>query len=225
LPSNNELPSAGARPAADMRPAPRVFAPQTVPQGRKPWTPPGPGAFARLPIWVIVTGAAGILLIGGFLIALGISAVGRKPATEEPIGAAGGAATESTLLTGRDPDHPLASRAGRLYKGGEVPRSPDKWYVVVFATPAINAKPEDSTAYKHAQFLAEHGVDVSIEAVKDGNQMWYWVVSAKGASSAAAANSFLAQIRKIGDQMSLGAWKGAYARQGLSQKGSESPPR
>jgi hypothetical protein len=199
--------TARVRPAAANSPAtapvPRVLVPPTAENGRKAWMPPRPGSWARGPLWLIIGGAAVLLMVGGGGAIL-LSRSGGKtaipstgPATVEPI--------------------PI----------GGVTRSADLYYVVVYQTPAGNLKPTESVAYKHAKFLVDHGIGVSLERVDlplggagSRTESWYWVVSVKGFASLTEAKPYRDNIVNIGDALGPGVWKGAYARKGLSSSGT-----
>jgi hypothetical protein len=140
-----------------------------------------------------------------------------------PRGAGNGGGGGTTLAatntaTGRG----AATAAARVHDGGTVARAKDLYYVVVYTMPAGNVEPMKSTAYKQAQYLADHGVEVSIERVEqpvrgtNRTESWYWVVTVKGYASATEAKPVRDDIVKIGDQLSPGAWKNALARNGLS---------
>jgi hypothetical protein len=190
-----------ARSGAAGSPAPQVLVPPTMDPGRKTWVPPRPRTSSRVPLWALVTGGAVLLII-----VCGVALLIKSWGKSTPVN---------------------TSTAPQAHEGGTVARSANLYYVVVYTTPAGNSKPTESAAYKNARFLEEHGVDVSIERVDQpvggaGNRTegWYWVVTVKGFATATEAKPFRDAIVKIGDQMSLGAWKGAYARNGLSSPGA-----
>ena len=207
-----------------------VLIPPTVGPGRKTWVPPRPGTFARVPLWAIgfVMAAVLLLIVGGAVLvgkmkSRGAINPGKGGGTTTVAGVTTNAATSTERGRG------VAAALAKVHDGGTVARSKDLYYVVVYTTPAGNVEPKKSTAFKHAQFLADHGVDVSIERVElpvrgatNRTESWYWVVTVKGYGSATEAKPDRDDIVKIGDQLSPGAWKNAYARNGLSMS-AEAP--
>jgi hypothetical protein len=195
------------RPAGSVAPATQVLIPPTMDPGRKTWAPQRPGMVSRVPWRAVGTlGVVLLMIVGG---AVWISHYSRKVAP----------ATRANLVE-------------RLHDGGSVARSKDLYYIVVYQTPAGTLKPAESPAYKHAKFLADHGEDVSIERLElavsgasGRTESWYWVVSVKGFASATEAKPYRDQIVKIGDQMSPGVWKGAYAQNRLSMVTGPGAPR
>jgi hypothetical protein len=75
-------------------------------------------------------------------------------------------------------------------------------------------------AQSSADFLAQHGVEVSIERVSVRNELWSMVVSVEGFRSNTLAQPTLKKIQAIGNQMSPNAWKDAHASNGLSSPGA-----
>jgi hypothetical protein len=209
----------------------RVFAPQTMAQNRKAWTPSRPGTFARIPLWTLIAGAVGLVVVIVVVVIIGKYAMKGKTAQTPPVAETGGVSalsggTRSTIgFGGRNGNTGAGSRLARIHNAGEVTRTLGQYYIVVYTTPTSNTKPEDSVAYAHAKFLADHGVDCSIETVLKSGQMWYWVVTVQGLPNAKTADAQLNQIKKIGDQMKRGVWNGAFPANNLSSQGSEGPVR
>ena len=203
---------------------PRVFAPQTVAQSRKGWTPARPGTFARLPMWTLIAGAAGVVAVIVLAVMVGKYATRTKDASSSASVAEtrGVVATRSTISFGRGATAASAPvpHVARIYNAGEVTRTQGLYYIVVYTTPTKNTKVEESVAYTHAKFLRDHGIDCSVETVLVRNQMWYWVVTVQGLPSATAADAQLSQIKKIGDQMKQGVWNSAYPSKDLASQGS-----
>jgi hypothetical protein len=220
-PKKDDLP-----PTPEAPPTPRVFAPQTMAQSRKGWTPPRPGTFARIPLWALIAGAVSVVtLIVVVVIISKYATKGKTAQTQEVAETDGMSGLPGSRTTGRSGNAGGGSRLGRIHKAGEVTRTLGQYYIVVYTTPTNNAKPEDKVAQKHAEFLADHGIDCSIETVLTRGQMWYWVVTVQGLPDATAARAQLNQIKEIGDKMKRGVWNGAFPANNLSSQGSESPVR
>jgi len=158
MPSNSPPQRDEKKPAGP--PAPRVFAPQTYAQDRKAWSPPRPGAFARLPMWAIVSGGAGLVILVCVIV---IAAEGRGKTP--PLGgntAATAAAgrglipSTQTLAVGRGAaSAPGPVLPGKVYEGGIVAHLPERYYIIVYSTPS------QTVVQKNAEFLAAHGADIN----------------------------------------------------------------
>lgn len=222
-------PAATAAPAA--APSPRVFAPQTYAQDRKPWTPPRPGAFARVPAWAIISGLAGLGMVVILIVIIGRH-LGKAPphgsgpetpATRGLVATQTGGATIYQTPGGGAGSAPALvpsppTPTGRVYDGGTVQRSSDLYYIIVYSTPSQTA------AQESANFLAQHGVNVSIERVSVAsdarNPIWHMLVSVEGFRTNTLAQPTLKKIQQIGNQMSPNAWKDAHASNGLTSPGA-----
>ena len=88
--------------APALSPPPSVIAPQSAP--RRPWTPPKPGSFARMPAWVIVSMISGIILVICLIVAV-IQNRHRATATQTS-SATSGAASPEPSPTSANPDAP-----------------------------------------------------------------------------------------------------------------------
>ncbi len=89
-------------------------------------------------------------------------------------------------------DEPVESAT--VHGPSTVARTSDLFYVMISSTPT------PSVAQKNAEFLAHHGIDVSIEIVAGpgGKGRWFKIISVKGFPTMVAAESFRKQIVQIG---------------------------
>jgi hypothetical protein len=186
---------------------PRIFAPQMYAQQRRPWVQPRPGAFARLPGWVLGSGAAAVVLIIVSIVfianrqhktAVAASPVeGRSAVTGAvvPPVSQREAATPvvQAVNSNRSPAAPVPTAAlpavVKAYGPGEVDRHYDLFYVIIASTPSKDV------AEKNAQFIAGKGVAVSIEVDKKG---MLHLVSVDGFPSISAAQALRTKIVEIG---------------------------
>jgi hypothetical protein len=85
-------------------------------------------------------------------------------------------------------------REGKVYGPGVVKHSPELYYLMISSTPTA------SVAQKNAEFLAKHGVDVSIEIVgsANGKTRWYKLISVQGFPTLVEAEPFRKKIVAIG---------------------------
>jgi hypothetical protein len=176
-------------------PAPRVFAPQTYAQDRKPWSPPRPGAFARLPMWAIVSAVA-VLAILVCVVVFIAQGLGKTP------------------RNGNNTPPPVVVQPGKLYEGGTVARSQERYYIIVCSTPA------QTVAQNNAGLLLANGIDCSIERVSEGNVLMFMLVSVQGFSSNTEAQLFLKKIQEIGNRANPNPFKDARPRNGLTSPGT-----
>jgi hypothetical protein len=212
---------------AEPEAAPRVFAPQTAAQGGgKGWTPPRPGSFARVPGWVLGSAIGGVVLVVCVIVFMvyrsnkSASAVppagphvnrGNIPSGTMPDGGAAGRAGGAgaggrggaSLLPPpmQQPTGSPQGAAGRngggeagghVFEPGTIVRTSDLLYIVIASTPSADV------ARRNAEFIAAHGVDVSIETRYSNNNLIYTLVSVQGFPTHAAAEPLRARIVEIG---------------------------
>jgi hypothetical protein len=206
-------------------PAARVFAPQTHAQDRSAWSP-RPGAFARLPVWVMVSAAAVVLLIGIGILTLARNLASNPPTATAPAVPGGSAATGVTMQRGSTP--PPAPQK-MLFMPGEFPHSPEKYYIVIYTTPTQVVSGEvrvSQVALDYAKWLAGHGIAVSIENMQPqpNGPYFNWIVSAFGLSTATSANQYRDHIAKTGDALKKGVFRSAIVRNGLASPGTVAEP-
>ncbi len=212
----------------------RLFAPQTMDQSNRPrqaWAGQHKRRMARAPKWAVLGGLAlAVLLIA--LVALGIwyargrastNSGGRSAPQQETQNAGDGMGSAAVPLlppSGGRPTMPMPASpaaqggsdqtpvspepdvppvAGKVYGPRTVTRAPELYYVVISSTPAA------SVAQKNAEFLAAHGIDVSIEIVAGpggggANTRWFKIISVQGFPSVVAGEPYRKRIVLIGHQ-------------------------
>ena len=223
---------------------PKVFAPQTHAQDRKPWSPPRPGAFARIPGWVLLSGLAGIIFVVCCIVWL---ANHRNTAIAHPQGSGTSDIAGSPNGTGNPvqgplipypgshlpghrvdqgpppmvgsdiPPGPVAGRTGQVYQPGTVPYSADQYYIIICSTPSEKVARDD------ADFLASKGVDIAIERDDSRGKRWYVLIYARGFPSNIAAVETRNRIVQLGNQLSKNAWNDARIANGLSNPNAPAP--
>jgi len=196
----------------------KPFAPQTHAQGmgfRAGWTPPR-GALARLPIWGIAAGAAAVVILICLLIVM-IKGGKGAPQNAAASGNDGvkqgvppnpgreGAGNGQSLIPQHIPDAPnnrgpapgkttpppVPENAGpaRAFEPRQIARSPDLYYVLIAQTP------EREIAERNAKFIAQNGVDVSIEILRG---KIYALISVQGSRTLEEGEALRAKIVQIG---------------------------
>jgi hypothetical protein len=191
----------------------RVFAPQTMSQGmaRRDWNSSSKLRLARTPGWVLGAAAIGAALLLLLIVwALwphkavekaasstgGPSAAGGSTYTSRSNGASQGSAANNSAAKQavQQTANNVPPAKGQVYKGGTVNRSPELYYIWIASTPT------EKIAQKNAEFLAAHGIDVSIEILelKKTKSFLYVIISVNGFSTNEAAEPYRAKIVQIG---------------------------
>jgi hypothetical protein len=202
---------------------------------------------ARIPPWAIIAGAAGVFTLLALILFLALH--GRhKPTPTFPTGVDLHSSTTGTFslqngssqpptpgdtrapqallppkytpptLTPTDTDTdtgaPDTAEPGKVFGPGTVERDPKLYYIVIASTPSA------SIAQKNADFLANHGIDVSIEKRNSpsGHTSLFTLISVKGFPTLTEAESYKKKIVLIGHQHPdfvkyRKVWDDAYAAQ------------
>jgi hypothetical protein len=160
-----------------------------------------------MPYWVLVSGLMGVIVVVVCVILLARphnnGAAANTGNTDTPTTrnapARGGllppsGSTVPQSRTIEDTPRSAQDQHGQVYEGGRVQRAYEKFYVVLGGTPS------QSYANNQAQFLADHGVDVSVEYGRkvDEPGPLYHVVSVQGFPSRTAATKFRDHIVDLG---------------------------
>ncbi len=214
-------------PSKPARPNPvRIFAPQTMSQSAIPSRRGGTSGTAgdsyrrngRIPLWALIMAVALLLLIVITVVAAIYTWTKSRQAPSVNHAAPSAQSSQQTdnvilpptasLLPPSVPVRPpvnntpvpgntadAASAKGSVYGPGVIQRSSDLYYVIITQTPTA------SVAQKDADFLADHGIDVSIEITSPGpggKGYWYRLVSVQGYPTLVTANPFRKKIVLIG---------------------------
>ena len=195
---------------------------------RSPWSPPRPGAFARLPTWIIVTMVAGLFIVGALIIWM------AKHRDARPVAQS---STSSNIQ--QTPPQPSGNNLSPL-RGGSILPPPvsdvQPGPLNIGPSPALNINPNgqqppltqqvghfygpgvasrtadkfyiiiastqsSTVAEKNGRFLASYGVDVSMETHDIGKNRWYVLMSVDGFSSHEAAEPLRKKAVDIGHEL------------------------
>jgi hypothetical protein len=98
-----------------------------------------------------------------------------------------------------NPNPDSVNLGASVHTAGTVTYSPDLYYITICSTPSRDI------AERNAKFLADHGIDVSIEvtAVASDNQAIYAILTAQGFKSQSDAKSEATRIKAIGQQLAV----------------------
>jgi hypothetical protein len=213
---------------------------------RRPWMGQQKRMMARTPPWAIAAGVAGVVIVV-VLIAWIFLHNYRKPTVASTSGVDLGSRRSnssyslergsSQTLTpgdahllpapgsilqraptplgpgpGPDPGEVQTDAPGKVYGPSEVTRDAKLLYVIIASTP------EADVAKRNAEFLAQNGVDVSIELLKGphGNSSLFTLISVKGFPTHTEADAYKKRIVMIGHKTpdfvkTRKAWDDAYA--------------
>jgi hypothetical protein len=104
------------------------------------------------------------------------------------------------------------TEGGHVWRPGELAgsRTSDRYYIIVASTP------DSSIAERNAIWIADHGVDVSIETTIQNGKVMYRIISAEGFKSVSDAKSLIDTIVQIGRKTpeykkTHRAWDDAFA--------------
>ena len=102
---------------------------------------------------------------------------------------------------------------GKVYAPGTVDRDPKLLYIIIASTPQVDV------AQRNAKFIADNGVDVSIETLKSprGKSTMFTLISVQGFPTVTEAEAYRKRIVQIGHktpdfQKTRKAWDDAYAQ-------------
>jgi hypothetical protein len=201
----------------------RIFAPQTMSQSAIPLRRGGMGGSGgesyrhngRIPLWALVMAVVVLVLVVVTVVAAIYTWAKSRHAVPTHASSSSALTVQlgnvvlpptASLLPPVAPVQPLVNSTpvsndtadstakGTVYGPGVIQRSPDLYYVIIASTPSA------PIAKRNADFLADHGIDVSIEISTGpgGKGYWYRLVSVQGYPSTVTGNPFLKRIVLIG---------------------------
>jgi hypothetical protein len=220
LPLPDEAEAPAAKGYAGSGNGSRPFAPQTLHQAnpnRDDWLAAQKFRLARAPMWVLVAGASGVVLVLVLIVWAVISLRPGKTAAPVANNAINqellpppqiqsnqnqngllpprpnqqhAATSDNSRLRAVDP--PPRPMPAQVFAAGTVSRLADLYYITVLTTPT------ESVAKRNADFIAANGVDISIEPRKNGTRTFYRLVSVKGFPTINDAGPLRKRIVDIG---------------------------